>query len=70
MIDKILSIFEVIKGLWSAISAAIDAYRKARKENWIADHETVTAAIRDNAKTDDERRELAKKLADLVRSSP
>lgn len=69
MIDKILAIFDVIKGLWSAISAALDAYKKAKKEGWIVDHETVTNAIRE-AKTDEERRALAKRLADLVRSSP
>lgn len=69
MLDKILAVFEVIKGLWSAIMAAIDAYKKAKKEGWIADHEVVTAAIRD-AKTDEERRALAKRLADIVRSSP
>lgn len=69
MISRILEIFEFLKGVWSAIQSAIDAYRKAKREGWIADHETVTEAIR-NAKTDDERRLLARRLADLVRSTP
>lgn len=69
MINFFVDLIAVLKGLWGAISSAIDAYKKAKKEGWIADHETVTGAIRD-AKTDEERRALAKKLADLVRRSP
>lgn len=69
MISQILGVFEFLKGLWNAIQSAISAYKQAKKEDWIADHETVTGAIRD-AKTDEERRALAKKLADLVRQSP
>ncbi len=65
----IVDLVSLLKGIWGAISSAIDAYRKAKKEGWIAEHETVTEAIR-NAKTDDERRALAKRLADVVRSSP
>lgn len=69
MWEGILGLFKFLGGLWEAIKSAIDAYRKARLEGWVADHEAVTAAIRD-AKTDAERRELAKRLADVVRSSP
>jgi len=69
MLKFFVDIIALVKGIWGAISSAIDAYKKAKKEGWIADHETVTGAIRD-AKTDEERRVLAKKLADLVRRSP
>lgn len=69
MIAKILGALEFLKELWSAIKSAIAAWKQAKKEGWIEDHEAVTAAIR-NAKTDEERRALAKKLADIVRRSP
>jgi len=69
MISQILGALEFLKELWGVIKQAIAAWKQARKEGWIADHDAVTAAIRD-AKTDEERRALAKKLADIVRSSP
>ena len=69
MIAKILGAIEFLKELWGAIKSAIAAWRQAKKEGWIADHEAVTAAIRD-AKTDEERRALAKRLADVIRNSP
>jgi hypothetical protein len=69
MIAQILSALGFLKELWGVIKQAIAAWKQARKEGWIADHDAVTTAIRD-AKTDEERRALAKKLADLVRSSP
>lgn len=68
MIVGLLDALGFLKELWGVIKQAIVAFRQAKKEGWIADHEAVTSAIRD-AKTDEERRALAKKLADLVRSS-
>lgn len=69
MLTSILNALGFLKELWGVIKQAIAAYRQARKEGWVQDHEAVTAAIRD-AKTDGERRALAKRLADLVRSTP
>ena len=69
MLTSILNALGFLKELWGVIKQAIAAWQKARKEDWIADHDTVTHAIRD-AKTDEERRALAKKLADIVRASP
>ncbi len=69
MFTSILNALGFLKELWGVIKQAIAAWKQARKEGWVEDHEAVTSAIR-NAKTDEERRALAKKLADLVRSSP
>lgn len=69
MITQILNALGFLKELWGVIKQAIAAFRQAKKEGWIQDHEVVTGAIRD-AQTDEERRELARQLADLVRRTP
>ncbi len=63
------NLFAVLKGLYDAIVGAIARYKQAKKEGWIADQEIVYDAI-EKAKSDTERRELAKRLADVVRNSP
>lgn len=65
----ILAVLKFLSDLWSVVSSAIRAWRQAKKENWIIEHDSVHEAIR-NAKTDEERRELAKRLAESIRNTP
>ena len=72
MIAAIKAIAELISGakeLLGLLKQAFALIRKAKREGWIEDGKEITKKVMD-AKTDEERRKLVKKLAGHTRDTP
>jgi len=63
MITKILSVFTVIKEVISLFKGAYKMWRTAKREGWIKDGKELAYRIQ-NAKDDEARRLLVRKLRD------
>lgn len=69
---NLLAFFSFFKGLLDLINTVVVAYKahqKAKQEGWLEDGKEIAKAI-NGAETDEERRALAKKLADQLRNRP
>lgn len=67
--ETVAKIIQFLSDLVSVIKEAVSMWNRAKREGWISDLEVVTRAIKE-AKTDEDRRLLAQRLALLIRSSP
>ncbi len=65
----ILSILKFISDLWTVLSQAVKMWQASKREEWIQDGQKITKAISE-AKTDDERRALVRRLADSIHNTP
>jgi hypothetical protein len=61
--SKILLLLKTITEIANTISEALSFYRKAKEEGWYEDAKIIASRVR-GAKTDEERKELVRKLAD------
>lgn len=69
MLSQILAIFTTIKEVIELFKQAWSLYQQARVEGWIAEGKTIAEGIK-NLQTDDERKELVKKLSDYLSNRP
>lgn len=69
MLTQILAILKGFFEVIGLVKEVIGLVRKAKKEGWIQDGRELSHAIK-NAKTNEERRELVKRLSDHSSSSP
>ena len=67
--NTILSLFKMISELWNLINGAIALWQASKREGWIQDGQKLTDAIK-NAKTDEERKALVRRLADSLHATP
>jgi hypothetical protein len=63
MISGILALFKVANEVWAVIKQAVLLYNQAKREGWIEEGKDIAKKIRE-AKSDAERKELVKRLAD------
>lgn len=69
MLSKILNVFTVIKDVIELFKQALALYQQARIEGWVAEGKTIAQGIK-NLETDEERKELVKKLSDYLSNRP